>query len=245
MAEIFWETIAQYNRATWPFQLILVLAGIVLTILMYVKPTRIIKILMKTYIILLNCWIAVVYYIIFCEPRNYNYIPAIFWGIMAIIWLFDLLRIRTDFERTYIHNKYTIWLYLLPFIYPVVSLIKGAHFPEIISPVMPCSVAVLTLGVLLAFARRANLLIILILFHWAVIGLAKVYYYGIPEDLLLTGSTVPALYFFLKDYIDRKMDVTSKPSAKTANILLIILCGIIAIFFAAVVLKVFFPEWAI
>ena len=57
---------------------------------------------------------------------------------------------------------------------------------------MPCSVALYTIGLLLAFSKRVNLFVILFLCHWSLIGLSKVYFFGIPEDLLLAGALVPA-----------------------------------------------------
>ena len=47
--EVFWKTIAQYNEATWIFQVIITIAGILLTVLLYQKPTLLIKRLMKGY----------------------------------------------------------------------------------------------------------------------------------------------------------------------------------------------------
>ena len=97
--EVFWKTIAQYNEATWIFQVIITIAGILLTVLLYQKPTLLIKRLMKGYMVFLNSWISIVYYMIYCGDRNYNYILAIFWGIIALIWLWDLITNYTPFER--------------------------------------------------------------------------------------------------------------------------------------------------
>ena len=36
------------------------------------------KRLMKGYMVFLNSWISIVYYMIYCGDRNYNYILAIF-----------------------------------------------------------------------------------------------------------------------------------------------------------------------
>lgn len=53
------------------------------------------------------------------------------------------------------------------------------------TPVMPCSVAVFTIGLMLAFSERINIVLAMFLCHWALIGLSKVYFFGIPEDYLL------------------------------------------------------------
>ena len=75
---------------------------------------------------------------------------------------------------------------------------------------MPCSVAVFTIGLLLAFSRRVNLLVILFLCHWALIAFSKVYIYKIPEDLLLASATVPAIYLSSRTTLNRTC--TRKPS---------------------------------
>ena len=52
--EIFWNTIAQYNEATWWTQLLITAAGILLTTQLYRKPTLWAKRSMKIYMVFLN-----------------------------------------------------------------------------------------------------------------------------------------------------------------------------------------------
>ena len=192
--EVFWKTIAQYNEGTWIAQVIITVVGILLTVLLYQKPTVLVKRLMKGYMVFLNSWIAIVYYMIYCGERSYNYILAIFWGVIALIWLWDLFTNYTPFERYHKYDKLTYVLYAMPFLYPLLSYARGMEFPMMTTSVMPCSVAVFTIGLLLAFSRKVNLLVILFLCHWALIAFSKVYVYKIPEDLLLASATVPYIY---------------------------------------------------
>ena len=37
--ELFWQTIADYNTMTWPVQALIVLAAVVLTLLLYFRPS--------------------------------------------------------------------------------------------------------------------------------------------------------------------------------------------------------------
>ena len=111
---------------------------------------------MKLYLIFLNVWIASVYYMIYCEPRSYNNALAGFWGIMAIFWIYDLKVNYTPFDRTHKHTALAVLLCMLPLAYPLFSIIRGMSFPMMTSPVMPCSVAVFTIGLLLAFSKRGN-----------------------------------------------------------------------------------------
>ena len=62
--ETFWNTIAAYNAATWPAQLLLVLSGAVLTLLLYKRPSGAVRTAMKIYMAVLNFWIAGVYYLV-------------------------------------------------------------------------------------------------------------------------------------------------------------------------------------
>ena len=47
--EIFWNTIARYNAATWPWQIAIVAAAAVLTVLLYLRPTQNVKRAMKLF----------------------------------------------------------------------------------------------------------------------------------------------------------------------------------------------------
>ena len=47
--EIFWNTIAQYNENTWWAQIIITVAGVLLTALLYRKPTIRVKRSMNIY----------------------------------------------------------------------------------------------------------------------------------------------------------------------------------------------------
>lgn len=235
--EIFWRTIAEYNGGTWIGQIIITVIGVLLTVLLYKKPNRLVKCLMKGYMVFLNGWISIVYYMIYCSERDYNYILAIFWGLISLIWLWDLITNYTPFERYHKYDKMTYLLYAMPFLYPLVSWARGMDFPMMTTSVMPCSVAVFTIGLLLAFSRKVNLLIILFLCHWALISFSKVYIYHIPEDLLLASATVPAIYLFFKNYFDQNLHQATKPSAKTTNLILIFLCIAIGLFLSITLIK--------
>ena len=234
--EIFWNTIARYNAATWPWQIAIVLLATILTLLLYLRPTRGVKLAMKLFLALLNAWIAVVYFLVYCGERSYSNVLALFWGIMAAIWFYDLFTDFTRFERTERPNGFALLLYLMPLVYPLFSLARGLSFPMMTLPVMPCSVAVFTIGLMLAFTRRINIFLVLFLCHWALIGLAKVYFFGIPEDFLLAASTVPALYLFFREYIAKNRELRTKPDARMLNGLLILLCIVVGLCFTVTLL---------
>ena len=228
---IFWETIAQYNAGTWIYQLIITLVGLWLTYSLFHHPTPAKKKWMKLYLIFINAWVAVVYYHIYCDPRSYSNALALFWGIMCVFWIYDLIVDYTPFELNHKHKKLAVLLCFLPLAYPLFSVARGMDFPMMTSPVMPCSVAVFTIGLLLAFSQRVNLFLILFLCHWALIGFTKTYFFQIPEDFLLASSAVPGLYLFFKEYIAANLHTATHLKARLVNITLLVVCGAISLLF--------------
>ena len=104
-------------------------------------------------------------------------------------------------------------------------------------PVMPCSVAVFTIGLMLAFTHRINIFLALFLCHWALIGLAKVYFFGIPGRLPAGRlDRAGALPLFSANTSPRTANLRTKPDARMLNGLLILLCIVIGLFFTATLL---------
>lgn len=237
--EIFWDTIAAYNAATWPVQIVWVVAAAVLTGLLYRRPTPAVQLAMKGFMALLNFWIAIVYFLLFCRIREYYNLLALFWGIMGFIWIYEIAAKRPTFERTDHHPPFALVLFAMPLVYPLFSLALGREFPMMTSPVMPCSVAVFTIGLMLAFSRRVNIVLAMLLCHWALVGLSKVYFFGIPEDFLMACSVVPALYLFFRAYVQSHRTERTKPSPRVLNALLVVLCIVIGLFFVVTLLYQF------
>jgi len=234
--ELFWDTIADYNRNTWVAQGAISLLGAVLVTLLFNRPSPAVKRAMKCYIVMLNLWIALVYYLYFCHQRPYNYATVLIWLIMAAIWIYDVATGYTAFERNRKHERLATLYMLLPLTFPLISAARGMHYPMMASPVMPSSVALFTIGFMLAFSQRVNLFIVLFLCHWALVGASKIYAYNIPEDALLACAIVPAIYIFLREYVTSNVSAHSKPDPRTANILLITLSAGTGILFAALMI---------
>ncbi len=237
--ESFWQTISLYNSSTWIAQIILVLTGAFLTIKLYRSPSRAVKIAIKVYMVVLNLWISVAYYLIYCSERDFNFVFSIFWAIIAGMWVFDLIKNYNQFERSYKHDITSYVLFSVPFIYPAISLIRGLHFPTITTPVMPCTVTIFSIGLLMSFSKKVNLFLVLFLFHWCLLGISKIYLYNLPEDILLTITAIPTVYLYMKEYVHSGLVHPTKPGIKTINALLLTSCGVIGIVFSYVIFKSF------
>lgn len=222
--ETFWRTIAYYNASTWAGQLILILVGICLTVLLVRRPAPWVKWAMKVYFSAIYLWVAVVYYFVCCRERDYNEVMALYWALLAAIWVWDLATGYTTFERSRKYDLVACVLLTMSFVYPLISQARGLTFPMVTSPVMPCSVSVFTIGLLLFFVRRVNLFLVLLLCHWALIGLTKAGSFHIPEDFVLVATAIPGLYLFFKERYLTDPHRATKPDAKYINALLIAVC---------------------
>ena len=138
----FWNTIAKYNTATWPIQLLLVIAAVVVLYLLVKRPSRSSTIIAKSYLILLYIWIAVAYYAIYCAERSYSVLLSIYWGILALAWVKDLVEDDTQFALRDKFKPFGVFVLILPLMYPLASIMRGLSFPYITTPVMPCTVAI-------------------------------------------------------------------------------------------------------
>lgn len=238
--ETFWRTIAYYNASTWAGQLILLLVCICLTVLLVRRPAPWVKWAMKVYLVAIYLWVAVVYYFVCCRERDYNEVMALYWALLAAIWVWDLATGYTTFERSHKYDLVACVLLTTSFVYPLISLARGLTFPMVTSPVMPCSVSVFTIGLLLFFVRRVNLFLVLLLCHWALIGLTKAGSFHIPEDFVLVATAIPGLYLFFKERYLTDPHRATKPDAKYINALLIAVCIGLATLLLATMASAFF-----
>ena len=74
MKEVFWNTIASYNAATWTWQLAFIAAAAVLTILLWFRPRRWVRIAAKLYMVIISLWIAFVLIAISCILYIISYV---------------------------------------------------------------------------------------------------------------------------------------------------------------------------
>lgn len=229
MKEIFWRTVADYNGATWVAQLLFVVLGAVMTLVACLRPSKGASQAMKLYFAVLYLWISVAYFGIYCSERSYSGVMSVFWAVLAVVWLWDFLRGYTLPEPSRKHRALAVVLMLMPLAYPAISMARGMEFPQVVTPVMPCSVVVFTIGYMLMFSLKPNIFLLLLLCHWSLIGISKVSYYDLPEDYVLMTASVPALYcFFRERFLEGGKSAATKPSAGVLHLMLLLLCTLLA-----------------
>lgn len=218
--EVFWNSIAEYNAATWPFQIAFVAIAAVLALLLYFRPMTWVKIATKIFMVIESLWIAFVYYMKFAGVRDYSNVMTIFWCLVAAAWIYDLVTHFSSFQKSGRYQWLGIIMLVLSLAYPVISMARGLSFPEITTPMIPSAVALYMLGMLMTFNRRINFFAFIFIVHWAIIAISKIVFLGIPEDMLLAASCIPAIYIFFKDAIDAD-GAKHKPSPAAVKLLVL------------------------
>ena len=171
--EIFWNSIAEYNAATWPFQLAFITVAALLTLILWFRPCTWAKIATKVLMVLESLWIAFVYYLKFAASREHSSVMAIFWCLVAASWVYDLATHYSSFQKSGKYRPWGVMMILLPLIYPVVSLLRGMTFPEMTTPMLPSAVALYMLGMLMAFNRKVNFFAFIFIMHWALLSMTN------------------------------------------------------------------------
>ena len=218
--EIFWNSIAEYNAATWPYQLAFIAVAAVLTLVLWFRPCTWAKIATKVLMVLESLWIAFVYYMKFAATREHSSVMAIFWCLVAASWVYDLATHYSSFQKSGKYRPWGVIMILLPLVYPVVSLLRGMTFPEMTTPMLPSAVALYMLGMLMAFNRKVNFFAFIFIMHWALLSMTKIVLFNIPEDLLLAAACLPAMFIFFSDAVDSGPS-GGKPSGRAVKALIL------------------------
>ena len=226
MEEIFWDSIACYNEATWLWQIVITVTGALLALVLWFRPATWVKITTKVFMVFISLWIAFVYYMGYASGRDYSNVMTIFWCMIAASWIYDLATHFSSFQKS---GKYSIWgivMLLLTLAYPLVSLMRGLEFPHITTPVIPSAVALYMLGMLMTFNRKINFFAFLLILHWSVIAMSKISIFNIPEDSILAAACIPSLVIFFRNVI-KGSDVL-KPSSRTVSLLVLAVAMVLA-----------------
>lgn len=200
----FWESIGSYNTSLWWAQIIWIIASIVMIWLLWHKDTHRNRRILRSFMAVTCFWIGIIYYAIFAQCRDYNELASIVWCFMGIIWLIDAVNPKTCVIKPDKVNRFALLLLFAPIVYPFISLALGRTWPLMTTPLMPFSVAVFMLGLMLAFKDKVNLVLLMLLCQWMLVGIIKARSFGIPEVYILVVFTLPALWTFFAHYIDRK-----------------------------------------
>lgn len=196
-ASRFWDVIANYNRATYLLQAILLIVLAVSCIL--ARKGKVVW-LPKVAYGLTSIYLAVVFFLFFGTEPIQHFFAFPLYLILGITFIFEAVKHKDEnFE------KFTIsqWLLLgLVAIYPLVSIVQGKTFPTMLLYIMPCPVICIGMIIWLGYKRR-NLLSLSLITIWGLTGI-KAFFFDAYEDIILLAVGIYALVVVILEIKKRK-----------------------------------------
>ncbi len=207
--EAFWTRVGAYNEATWPVQVLLVIAAAFLTYRVFAKPGARTDVVMKLFLSFAFAWNGVVFFLIFVRNPISMFIGAPLFIVVAILFAVDVFANRTQFrlpDAKWQRELTLLWV-LLVFLYPLIGWPLGHVYPETLLPVFPCPLTVFAVAMVAAAAPNVDRKVFVLLLPWALMALPKCFgALDCYEDCILFAAGVYGLVMLLKYWKVRQSD---------------------------------------
>ncbi|MGN1433476.1 MAG: DUF6064 family protein [Ruminococcus sp.] len=191
-ANAFWNVIGEYNQQTIIIQLILLAFIAVAVILSYFNR---IKYSAKLILGIANLFIAVVFFGYYGTEPIQKFFALPLYLICGFLFIYESIHNKNDAPEK--PNPFQITLIALYCLYPLISLILGNTFPEMVTHVMPCPVVSLSIAVYSCYKRK-NKVLLALLTIWGLTGIKSVIF-NVYEDTILLICGIYGLYILAKE----------------------------------------------
>jgi hypothetical protein len=207
-AEEWWGIIETYGAKVWPAQAVFFAVAMLLVILFFLKPGRIVNTLVRLYMALSFGWIGIVFFLTIGKGLKGNYFFGSLFVIVAILFAVDMFRQRMDFHlpRVGWQRYLTLVLVLIVLCYHIFSTAFGHSFPRvIILGTFPCPTTAFALVLLTTALPRVDKIIYIILLFWAIPfpPLIQIPKYGVYEDTIMFAIGIYSLVMLLKNWKEK------------------------------------------
>lgn len=196
-AQSFWNVIANYNQATVYIQMILAVCMVLACILARKEKMSWLPKVMYGVVCL---FLAFVFFLVYgTEPIQFYFAFPLFL-LLGIVFVFEAFRNKQEEFQKF--TKLQWGLVILVLIYPLVSIVQGKSFPEMLLYIMPCPVVCIGIIIWQSYKSR-NLMALVLLTIWGLTGV-KAFFFNAYEDLILLGMGLLALVILVKEVSFRK-----------------------------------------
>lgn len=178
-AQVFWNVIGNYNEQTRFIQIglfLLVISALVLSYLQKVNWAA------KFVLGIVNIWIGIVFFAGYGTEPIQKYFALPLFLFCGILFLYESRHNRDDVMKK--PNAVQALLLLLYLLYPLVSVLLGNSFPQMVTYIMPCPVISLSIAVYACYKRKNNVLLAL-LSIWGLTGIKSVIFNAYEDIILL------------------------------------------------------------
>ena len=191
-AQAFWHVIGEYNRYTLAAQAVLFVFLAFMIMLSYVQKNPWAA---KLALGIANLFIGIVFFAWYgTEPiQRYFALPLyLFCGALFLCESWhnegDVLK-RPDFWRAS--------LLLLYLCYPLISLLLGNRFPQMVTYIMPCPIASLSVAVYAGYQKK-NKVLFALLTIWGLTGIKAILFCAY-EDMILLACGIYSVVLFASE----------------------------------------------
>lgn len=199
--EQFFDIIEKYNLSIAPFQIIILLLGILCLIFLHTKSLTKDK-LIGIYLGLVWIWIGIAYHLVFFTIiNNAAYIFGGLFILQGLLILFNtLFKNRLIFTFTFKTKDYFGYFFILYglIIYPIISYLVEGSFERTIVMGLPCPSTIFTFGFFLLTSIKFPKYLLIIPSLWAIVGLSAAINIGVIQDLMIIISAVTADIILLR-----------------------------------------------
>ncbi len=200
-AEVFFNNVSAYNVSIFPMQIITLVVAVILTYLLFVRPSTGVSKLIKIYLSFTFVWFALMF--------PFEGVLKIIFGlvhiVIAILFFIDIFTAKIEFKFPETSGKRYFMLFLIfsAFaLYPLIEYMSGHLYPKILLfGVAPCPTTIFSLALLVgAVPKVGKIIFILLIFPAIFSGLSVPIMLGVWADLLLLFTGVYGLITLVKNW---------------------------------------------
>ena len=205
-AQAFWRVIGLYNQSTWMAQVIILVILITSMFFAYVKKQIWVP---KIALGITNLFIGIGFFLCYGTEPIQRYFAFPLYIAIGLLFFWEGLKWRKSklykFER--IH-----WILLVLIIaYPLVSLIIGHTYPQLVVYIMPCPVISISIVIYSCYEHK-NKTLLLLMTIWGLTGI-KAFLFNALEDTILLICGIYCLCILIKEIRSGKMKRISERRA--------------------------------
>ncbi len=200
-AEVFLNNVSAYNVSIFPMQIITLVVAVILTYLLFVRPSTGVNKLIKAYLSLTFVWFV----LMFPFEGVFKIAFGLVHIVIAILFFIDIFTGKIEFKFPEISGK-RYFMFFLIFsafaFYPLIEYMSGHLYPKILLfGVAPCPTIIFSLALLIgAVPKVGKLIFILLIFSAISSGLSAPIMLGVWADLLLLVSGIYGLITLVKNW---------------------------------------------
>lgn len=178
-AQAFWNVIGNYNEQTKIIQIGLLIFVILAIAISYIGKVNWAA---KFALGIANLFIGIVFFAWYGTEPIQKFFALPLYLLCGILFLYESWHNKNDLlEKPTPFQSLLIVLYLL---YPLISVVLGNSFPQMVTYIMPCPIVSLSITVYAGYKRK-NKLLLLLLTIWGLTGIKSVIFSAYEDIILL------------------------------------------------------------